>query len=264
MMNRETAHLNGKLSLLLPAYNEGKEIYENALKAAAQVEQLADAYEVIVISDGSTDDTVEQVKKAAVENPHIVVQYYDQNMGKGQALREGTQHATGDYIAFCDADMDIAPSQLAGFIELLQAGNADVVIGSKMHKDSKVDYPFARHIYSWGYYLLMLMLFQLNTKDTQTGLKLFRADVIKPVMKQVLVKRFAFDIEVLSIINNRGFKIVSAPVQVIFHRTALGRIGFTEIVNIFVDTLAVFYRLRILHYYDRLPEEKKENTEAVM
>ena len=247
-----------RLSLLLPAYNEGRDIVENVLKAASQIEQFADTYEVIVISDGSTDDTVAQVQKAATVNPHIALIQYGQNMGKGHALRVGTQSAVGEYIAFCDADMDIEPEQLSLFFRILQAEAADAVIGSKMHKASKVDYPLPRRIYSWVYYLLLLILFQLHTKDTQTGLKLFRADVLKPVMRKILVKRFAFDIEVLSIISARGYKIVSAPVRVVFHRAALGRIGFSDIVGILLDTAAVFYRLKILHYYDENAQKMKE------
>lgn len=252
--------LKGKLSLIMPAYNEEKIIRENALEAAAQVENLAEDYEVLVVDDGSADQTSQQAQLAAQENPHIRVLRYEQNAGKGNALRVGTAAAQGSYIAFCDADLDLAPAQLKEFIEIMQREQADVVIGSKMHKDSKVEYPFIRRIYSWGYYIFLLVLFQLNTKDTQTGLKLFRAEVIKPVMQQILVKRFAFDIEVLSIINSRGYKIVSAPIEVIFHRPAFGRIGVSEVRNMFVDTLAVFYRLRILHYYDK-PQEARTDAE---
>lgn len=156
-----------------------------------------------------------------------------------------------DYIAFCDADLDLAPEQLADFIDRMQRENADVVIGSKMHPESKVDYPAIRRVYSWGYYILLLILFRLNVRDTQTGLKLFKAEVLKPVMRQILVKRFAFDIEVLAIINARGYKITSAPIEVVFHRASFGRIGYQDIRNMFVDTLAIFYRLHILHYYDK-------------
>ena len=69
--------------------------------------------------------------------------------------------------------------------------------------------------------------------------------------RQILVKRFAFDIEVLAIINARGYKITSAPIEVVFHRASFGRIGYQDIRNMFVDTLAIFYRLHILHYYDK-------------
>ena len=254
------AKLLGKLSVLMPAYNEETIIYANALEAARQISPLADDYELLVIDDGSSDRTKAEIERAAAENPKIRCISYQPNQGKGGALREGTAHATGDYIAFCDADLDLAPEQLADFIDRMQRENADVVIGSKMHPESKVDYPAIRRVYSWGYYILLLILFRLNVRDTQTGLKLFKAEVIKPVMRQILVKRFAFDIEVLAnklgvhshaITNARGYKITSAPIEVVFHRASFGRIGYQDIRNMFVDTLAIFYRLHILHYYDK-------------
>ena len=245
------AKLSGKLSVLMPAYNEEAIIYENALEAARQICPLADDYELLVIDDGSSDRTKAEIERAAAENPKIRCISYQPNQGKGCALREGTAHAEGDYIAFCDADLDLAPEQLADFIDRMQRENADVVIGSKMHPESKVDYPAIRRVYSWGYYILLLLLFRLNVRDTQTGLKLFKAEVIKPVMRQILVKRFAFDIEVLAIINARGYKIISAPIEVVFHRVSFDRIGFRDIRNMFIDTLAIFYRLHILHYYDK-------------
>ncbi|MEG1274423.1 MAG: glycosyltransferase family 2 protein [Ruthenibacterium sp.] len=256
--------LEGKLTVLLPAYNEGSIIFKNSLEIAKQVKNLANKYEVIVIDDGSSDDTAQQAQLAADKNPYIKVLGYTENRGKGHALCVGTEAASGEYIAFCDSDLDLAPAQLEGFICMMEHEHADVVIGSKMHPDSKVDYPRIRRVYSWGYYLLLMVLFHLHVKDTQTGLKLFKAEVIKPVMQRILVKRFAFDIEVLAIINSRGYKIVSAPINVVFQRGMYGRIGWADIRNMLVDTLAVFYRLYILHYYDSPVGETANKEEAML
>lgn len=258
------SRLNGKLTVLLPAFNEGEKICKNSLEIARQVQDLADDIELVIIDDGSADDTVEQARLAALKDPRISVLSYAKNQGKGHALRVGTEAATGDYIAFCDSDLDLAPSQLEGFIRIMQEECADVVIGSKMHPDSEVNYPWIRRVYSWGYYMLLRILFRLDTKDTQTGLKLFKAEVLKPVMKRILVKRFAFDIEVLAIINSRGYKIASAPLKVVFQRGAFGRVGFADVRNMLVDTLAVFYRLKILHYYDRPIEEDAHSKESAV
>ena len=248
----------GKLSIVMPVYNEAGAIAQNLAATSRIAAALAEAYEIIAVNDGSADDTWAQIKQAAQLDPHIIPLFSPANEGKGAALRHGTQIATGDLIAFCDADLDLCPSQLSGFIRLMKEKNADVVIGSKMHKDSKVNYPFLRKVYSWMYYCCLLILFRLNTKDTQTGLKLFKAEVIKPTMRQILVKRFAFDIEVLSIVNRRGYQIVSAPIEVVFRRVRFGRIKWADIRNMVLDTLAVFYRLYILRYYDRQAEEVKE------
>lgn len=244
------AHLQGKLSLIMPAYNEGERIFENLQTAMVQVLPLADEIELVVVNDGSSDDTLQQIRQAAALDSRIVVVNSPQNEGKGNALRLGTAAATGEYIAFCDADLDLAPAQLDRFIEIFQAENADAVIGSKMHPQSHVDYPLIRRVYSIGYYILLKILFRLDTKDTQTGLKLFRASAIKPVMRCVLVKRYAFDIEVLALICYNHGKICSAPVDLVFHRIASGRIGWQDIYRMLWDTAAVFYRLHIMHYYD--------------
>ena len=127
------AHLQGKLSLIMPAYNEGERIFENLHLAVEQVLPLADEVELIVVDDGSSYDTLQEIRRAAQTEPLIRAIHSPRNEGKGNALRLGTAAATGVYIAFCDADLDLAPAQLDRFIEILQAEDADAVIGSKMH-----------------------------------------------------------------------------------------------------------------------------------
>ncbi len=238
------------LSVILPAYNEADRIYENSLAVSKEIGAFCESYEIIVVDDGSDDKTRDEASRAASVDTHIKSTGYKKNRGKGSALRFGTSKATGARIAFCDADLDLNPRQLERFMKIMDETGAAAVIGSKLHKDSKVDYPFIRRIYSFGYYLFLLILFQLNAKDTQTGLKLFSSEYIKPTMERILVKRFACDIEILSIIKKRGGKIVSAPVEVNFQRGTFGRIDIRDAFSIFIDTLAVYYRLNILHYYD--------------
>ncbi|MEA4912729.1 MAG: glycosyltransferase [Oscillospiraceae bacterium] len=242
------------LSVIMPAYNEQERICANALETSKALEAFCESYELIVVNDGSTDETYKQAALAAAEDNRIRIVDSPVNQGKGFALKLGTAQAVGERIAFCDADLDLHPHQLAGFMKLMDEQDADAVIGSKMHRDSKVDYPFLRRVYSYCYYLFLLAFFHLNTKDTQTGLKLFRASVIKPVMEKILVKRFACDIEILSIIRKQGGKIVSAPIEVVFRRGSFGRIGIKDVYSILRDTMAVFYRLNILHYYDESPK----------
>lgn len=214
------------------------------------------------MNDGSSDNTWQEIQRAAALDFRVLPIDCTANQGKGNALRIGTEAATGDYIAFCDSDLDLAPEQLDRFIEILKQENADAVIGSKMHPDSHVDYPPVRRLYSLCYYILLKLLFHLNTKDTQTGLKLFRTSMIKPVMHQVLVKRYAFDVEMLALIEHRGGKICSAPVDLVFHRVANGRINWRDIFRMVWDTFAVFYRLYICHYYDRFSQDSMKAEEG--
>ena len=113
-----------------------------------------------------------------------------------------------------------------------------------------LDYPFQRRLLSTGYSLMIKALFDLSVYDTQTGLKLFRHDVLEEVFPRILSKRYAFDLEVLVNAHHRGYKVAEAPIILNFKRDRFGRIGFREIKPIAVDTAAIFYRLRILKYYD--------------
>ncbi len=241
----------GKLSVILPAYNEEENIYLNALTTSNSIGLFLPRYEIIVVNDGSIDQTLNEANRAAKEDGHITVIDSQPNKGKGHVLCAGTEAANGEYVAFCDSDLDLHPKQLEKFIQIMIDKDADIVIGSKMHPESDVEYPWHRKVISWGYYFVLRILFRLKVKDTQTGLKLFKADAIKPVMEKILVKRFAYDIEVLAILNRRGYKIESAPIQLVYQRGRFGsRIHLKDIFNVAKDTMAIFYRLYILRYYD--------------
>ncbi len=251
LMGFSMINVDGMVSIIMPGYNEGNKIYDNLLEADRVLCNMFENYEIIFVNDGSTDNTLEMALKAKGECSRIIVIDNTVNNGKGTALREGTAAARGKYIVFMDSDLDLPPAQLSRFFDVLKQENADVVIGSKMHPESVSNYPSARKFMSFCYYLFLLILFRLNIHDTQTGLKLFKADVIKPVMKIILVKRYAFDIEVLSVINRYGYRIAESPVILDFSRgMKWGRIRFKDIWDVFIDTLAIYYRLNIVHYYD--------------
>ena len=108
------------------------------------------------------------------------------------------------------------PSSWRTFLRSCFARNADVVIGSKFHPESRVEYPRLRRIYSFFYYMLVRTLFGLPVRDTQTGIKLFKREVLERVLPRVLVKRFAFDLELLANAHHFGYRIVEAPVEVNF------------------------------------------------
>lgn len=135
-------------------------------------------------------------------------------------------------------------------MEPLLKGQADVVIGSKMHKDSELEYPKIRRIMSLGYYWMLRVLFRLKVKDTQTGLKIFRADALKAVIPLIKTKGYAYDIEILVALNTRGYRIMEMPVRLVFHRgNGMGRIRVEDIIKVFGDTLLIFYRANVKRYY---------------
>ena len=233
-----------KLSIVIPAYNEGERIYENLLEMSKLLSSFVTDYEMIVVNDGSKDNTEVEIRRASETVKNIVPAGYQMNRGKGGAIKEGVKCATGDYIAFLDADMDLSPMNLKDFLAKMEETSATAVIGSKMHKDSKVNYPLPRKIMSLGYFLLLKMLFRLNIKDTQTGVKLFEADALKKVMRQVSTDGFAYDIEILALICASGGTIVEMPIELIFQRTnGWGRIRLSDVMEVAQDTMKIYHNV---------------------
>lgn len=247
--------LNGKVSVIMPAYNEAATIKESLEETVRTFNDFGCNYEIILLDDGSRDGTYDEALKIArkymqVKARRIPRRY--KSSGKGRALKKAFRYVTGDYIVFLDADLDLHPIQVQTLFDIMLLSDADVVIGSKLHPNSRVEYPLSRKIISFVYYLIIKVLFGLPIHDTQTGLKVFRKDVLKHVFPRIVVKKFALDLEILANVQRLGYRIVEAPV-VLNQKRHMGRIGFKAMWQTGWDTLAIFYRMKILKYYDRFP-----------
>lgn len=248
----------GVLSIVVPAYNEADTIEGTVKRIDEQVRTRFGAFEIVVVNDGSDDGTARVVETLDVTRADVRTVSYSENRGKGYALKQGCEHATGDYVLFLDADSELNPERLERFVDTMEAEDADVVIGSKRHPESDVDYPWTRRVLSKGYSLLIWALFTLHVTDTQVGMKLFRKEVVDDVMPLVLVKEYAFDVEMLVLGKKFGYDIVEAPVDLEFNGGS--SVDWWAIVRIAWDTAAVFYRLRILRYYDRVKEQQEDGA----
>lgn len=243
--------LDGMLSIVMPAYNEEKLIYGSIKETLRIVEKFVPKLELIVVNDGSKDRTKEEIERAAREDSRVRLVSSEKNRGKGNAIISGVSQVEGKYVAFVDADLELNPSQLEGYLQKMLDDKKDVVIGCKFHKDSKLDYPFKRKVISMGYYIMLLVLFHLNVKDTQTGLKVFKTEAVKPVAHLIRTSGFAYDIELLVAVHRRGFSIAQMPVEVVYVREAgTKRIGMKDVFRAFIDTWAIFGRVYFKHYYD--------------
>lgn len=239
--------MDRKLSVIVPAYRESHHINKNLISLEQSLKQLKRPYEIVVVCDGCKE-TMEEAKELASDVMKIY--YYEHNMGKGYALKYGIDRASGDLVTFIDADMSIDPGQIAGFIKLMDENDADIVIGSKRHPLSKVKYPLFRRFQSFVYEAIVTVLFHIRVKDTQAGLKLFKTEVLAKVIPRVLVKQYAFDLELLAVARRLGYKkIIEAPIEVKeqFSTTTSLRAAWDTLQ----DTAAVFYRMYIMKYYDR-------------
>ena len=235
-----------KLSVIVPAYREARHIQDNLGKLLRELDGLGCPYEVIVVSDGNTDETAREAER--VVSPHIKVIEYNRNMGKGYALRCGVAHSSGELVTFIDADMELDPRYIKGFIAVMESFDCDAVVGSKRHPMSNVHYPPARRFQSLMYQLLIRTLFRVRVRDTQTGLKLFRRQVLEEVVPLLAIKRFAFDLELLVVARQLGYKkVMEAPVDLDYRFESTADLRATW--HVLWDTAAIFYRLRFLRFY---------------
>jgi len=240
------------LSLIVPAYKQEKTILKDIKNLDGVLSGLGIKYEIILVVDGYLDNTLNILKR--IKSKNIKILGYPVNKGKGFAIKHGVKNAGGDIIGFIDAGMDLDPSELNVMLDIMEWNDADIVIGSKLHPESKVNYPFSRQVLSWGYRTLTHILFGFSVKDTQVGIKIYKRNVAKRVFSKIIVKRFAFDIEVLAVAYKLGYtKIYEAPIKLNFNKASSIRSGnfWRVILWMLWDTAAVFYRLKIVHYYDR-------------
>lgn len=250
------------LSVVVPAYKQEKTIVQNIKTLQEALDELEYNYELIVVIDGMVDNTYKNLSK--LKSARVKILNYSQNHGKGFAVRYGMMHAKGDVIGFIDAGMDIHPAGFRMLLNHMEWYNADIIVGSKLHPVSKVNYPFYRTILSWGYRTLTATLFGFKISDTQVGLKFFKRKVVREVLPLLLVKRFAFDIEILAVAYRCGYtRIFEGPIEINFSgNTILSRNVWKVIFLMLWDTVAVFYRLKILRYYDKKISKRKELHKA--
>jgi glycosyltransferase involved in cell wall biosynthesis len=238
------------LSVIVPVYNQASSIVENVREIRRHVAgSLMEPVEFIVVSDGSIDRTAERI--LATRSEEIRVIHYDRNLGKGYAVKVGLLAGRADLIGFLDADLDVDPAALPSFVEDIRARGLDAAIGSKRHPGSEVDYPLRRRVYSWLYQQLVRVLFQLDVTDTQVGMKIFRRELVDAVVPHLLVKRYAFDLELLAVARDFGFRrIAEEPVRLRYRFSGSG-VRPLAIAQALIDTAAVFYRVKLLRYYRR-------------
>jgi glycosyltransferase involved in cell wall biosynthesis len=239
------------LTVVVPVYNGGDEIVDNiSTIRLAVTKELGDAaVELVVVSDGSIDGTAERLLET--RSPGVRVIHYDRNLGKGYAVRAGALAAAGEWIGLIDADLDLDPASLPVYLAVARSENLDFAIGSKRHEESVVQYPLSRRIASWSYQQLNRLLFRLDVRDTQVGLKVFSRRVADDVLPLLLVKRYAFDLELLAVATALGYRrIRELPVRLEYRFTGSG-VRSTAVLGALWDTAAIFYRLRILRTYAR-------------
>ena len=191
------------LSVIVPIYKQEKTIDQDLHNIINTLDEIRYDYEIIAVVDGIKIDKSYQIAKK-IHHPKLKVIGYNHNHGKGYAVRFGMAHTKGDYVAFIDSGMEIDPNGISMLIEHLEWYRADVIVASKRHPASVVNYPFNRRIISFGAQIISKYLLGINVKDTQAGLKIFKSKVLKVVLPRLLIKGYAFDLEILSVAHRLG------------------------------------------------------------
>lgn len=238
--------MNGpELSVILPAYNEGHIIQETLDRVDNAVKQTGLRYEIVVVDDGSIDDTKRKVANYANKNGHVKVVGYKRNTGKGYAVRTGFQCSKGKSVIFIDSDLDIDPQLVLRYFKALIRG--DIVIGSKWHPQSTVKIRLLRRILSHAFNILARILTGVRLRDTQTGLKAVRKKALEEVFSALSIRRYAYDVELLAVANLYGLKVVEMPIDM----RVESFFNPKEVWRMFVDLLRIACRLRFLRCYLR-------------
>jgi glycosyltransferase involved in cell wall biosynthesis len=235
------------LSVVIPAYNEGRTIAGSIKRLQSDLRILNLDYEIIVVDDGSTDNTYEIIRNIADDNEgHLRTVRLDNNRGKGEAFKKGYETSKGGYVLLSDADLELSENLITDYLKELK--DVDVVIASKRHPRSEIAYGIFRSFLSRCFNLLVIGLFNLGLNDTQCGFKLFRRTVLDDIMPKLVLKRYAFDVELLVNARNKGFRVVSAPIVIKNLRER--PVKMSEIFRMALDLFAVFYRLHFTNTYD--------------
>lgn len=231
------------VSIVIPVYNQEKNVTK-ALEGISRVfDQAFVDYELVVVNDGSTDSTLQLLQKESESNQKLRIVSYTPNKGKGFAVKSGVLESHGNIIIFIDGDLDISPEMILDYAKELDS--YDLVIASKFHPLSKVQAPLSRRFLSRAFNLFVRMAVGIKARDTQSGLKAGNGEVLRTIFKVMLVKRFAFDVELLTVASILNLRTKELPIKIDLNR------GFKlrEILKMFVDVLAISYRYRITHWY---------------
>ena len=229
------------LSVVIPAYNEASRLGETLARVLAYLERRGTTFEVLVVDDGSADNTVEVAQEFSHRG--VWVLELARNRGKGAALRHGVVASSGEMVLLCDADLS-TPIQESERLEP-RLREADVVLGSRSVEGSRIEVhqPPHRELMGKLFNLLIRLLGFGAFKDTQCGFKLLRGEVARELFPVLGVERFAYDVELVWEAQRRGLRIVEVGVE--WHNSPVSRVRpWQDAPQMFMDVLRIRFGRR--------------------
>lgn len=237
-----------KVSVIIPAYNEAAVIENNMRELEIQCAEMFDDFEIVIVSDGSTDGTWDIVRDTLVNLAernnagstacHFIDAGYENNRGKGGALKAGVLAATGDIIVTTDCDLAYGCDVIGKAVKIMEEHpDCDLLIGSRSRADDGfAGYPPIRRIASKVYFKLLSFYAGIDVSDSQCGFKCYKSGAAKLIFGELETFGFAFDLEILLRAKNHKMKISEMPVTIKNH-------GESKI-NIIKDTLKMLSDVR--------------------
>jgi len=235
------------LSVVIPAYNEGgrkgKELRKNLKEIADYLGRKKVEYEVIIVSDGSKDNTVDVAKEFSGVIKNLIIIDRKKNRGKWYSVREGYLKARGRYRLLTDADGATSITNLKSFWPLMEKGE-DVIIGSRDLKEARI----IKHQPKWkelmgdaGNLLIKAMMGLWGIDDTQCGFKVFSEKAVRDIVPQLKVDRWGGDFEMLMLAKKKGYKINQVPVVWVDAGQSL--VGISGYIKTFQELFQVKWRM---------------------
>lgn len=234
------------ISLVLPAYNEAENIEPMIAEAIPALEANADDYEIIVVDDGSSDETASVTKRVMEEHPHVRLIQHPVNQGFGAAVFSGFTNAVKDWIFYTDADRQFVLSELERFVPLMD--QADLIAGYRAPRRD----PFLRVFYGKGWSMLCTLLFGYTVRDVDCGFKLFRREIIRELAPRIASRGATFSIEWLVRAKRSGYRFVELPVT---HRPRVAGSQTGANINVIVRAFRELVRVRLQLWREGKPTE---------
>lgn len=212
-INADNTNAGPYLSVIVPAYNEALRLEASLQRVVAYLDSQPFSSEILVVDDGSTDETATVARNYAGEHATVRILRYGVNRGKGHAVRVGMTEANGQLLLLCDADLSTPIEELEKLAAFVEQGY-DVVIGSRALPDSdlRVHQPWLRERLGRTFNVLVRILGVRGFADTQCGFKLFTRRAARDVFPKLFTDRWVFDVEALLVAQMMGYKILEVPV----------------------------------------------------
>ena len=225
------------LSVIVPTLNEERCIGQFLDRVSAFLESHGEPWEIVVVDDGSSDETVALVERSKRADARIQL-FKQPHRGKGAAVRRGMLGARGAWRLMTDADLSVSPDEWAAFFDAAGKADAEVIVGSREALGSRrIGEPLARHLVGRVFNWIVRLCVLPGLQDTQCGFKLLRADAAQDVFPHVTTDGFAFDVELLFLARRAGFRVREVGVVWVCRKDS--RVSISRGAAAFVDVLRI-------------------------